>query len=398
MSLFTRLNALRIAIKKNESSVGVILLISMALALVMDNTSLAPYYDALLSTLAGFRIGEFQLQKPLLLWINDGLMAIFFLLIGLEVKREIIEGHLSSLSKVILPGVAAVGGMVAPALVYFFINSGDAMALKGWAIPVATDIAFALGLLSLFGTRAPTALKVFLLSLAVIDDLGAIVIIAVFYTADLSVFSLIMAGVMMLILFVLNRSNERDIAPYALVGAVLWFCVLKSGVHATLAGVVLAFAIPLKRDEEGHSPLITLEHDLHSAVMYGIMPIFAFANSGISLKGLSFEAVTAPVPLGIALGLFIGKQLGVFGFSFAAVKMGICKLPTGVKWKHIYAISLFTGVGFTMSLFISSLAFEQGGETYQVADRLGILVGSALSAIFGFIVMHMAVKKKEAVS
>lgn len=394
MTLTTRLGKVFHLLKSSESTPGMLLLTAMMLALVLDNSPLAHIYDALLSTPAGIAVGSAALEKPLLLWINDGLMAIFFLLIGLEVKREVVEGHLSKPEKVLLPGIAAVGGMVVPALVYVMFNHSDPVAMKGWAIPVATDIAFALGILSLFGSRVPVALKVFLLSLAVIDDLGAIIIIAVFYTSNLSMISLGLAGVALSCMLFLNRTGVRKIAPYAIFGLIMWVCVLKSGVHATLAGVVTAFMIPLKRDAEDHSPLIHMEHALHPWVMFAIMPIFAFANAGVSLTGLSFEALTAPVPLGIAAGLFIGKQLGVFGFSYVAVKAGWAKLPDKVGWGHVYAVSLLTGVGFTMSLFVSSLAFEQGGLAYAAADRLGILFGSLISASAGALVLHLATREE----
>lgn len=392
MTPMSRLRATLAKIKGNPSTPGILLLIAMVLALVLDNSPAAALYDALLQTSAGFNLGEAGLQKPLLLWINDGLMAVFFLLVGLEVKREIMEGELSQPSKVILPGVAAIGGMVIPALVYIVLNHGDEAAMKGWAIPMATDIAFALGLLSLFGSRVPPSLKIFLLSLAIIDDLGAIIIIALFYSSDLSTLSLTLAGTACVGLFCLNRAGVRQKIPYMLLGSFLWVCVLKSGVHATLAGVMLAFAIPLKRDKNDYSPLIQLEHTLSPWVMLGIMPVFAFANAGVSLKGLSFDALLEPVPLGITLGLFLGKQLGVFGFSLVAVKAGLCSLPKGASWAQVYAVSLFTGIGFTMSLFISSLAFEPGGAV--TADRLGILAGSLLSAVGGALILYMVSKPK----
>jgi len=394
MSPAKRVGNLFVSLKANESTPGILLILAMLLAMMLDNSPFAAIYDALLQTPAGVRVGALGLEKPLLLWINDGLMAIFFLLIGLEVKREVLEGHLSNVSKVILPGVAAIGGMLIPALFYFFFNHDNPEALKGWAIPIATDIAFALGILSLFGSRVPTSLKVFLLSLAVIDDLGAIVIIAVFYTSNLSVLSLALAACAIAGLVILNRKGVRQMAPYIILGNLLWVFVLKSGVHATLAGVVLAFAIPLKRDEHNHSPLISLEHGLHPWVMFMIMPIFAFANAGVSLSGLTFDAVTAPIPLGIVAGLFLGKQIGVFGFSYVAVKTGFCQLPDYVGWKHIYAVSLLTGIGFTMSLFVSSLAFE-GESAGAAADRLGILIGSFLSAIAGAFVMYLATRSSK---
>lgn len=390
------MKALRTALKRFvniPASGGILLLVAMVIALVLSNSSLAQLYGGLLDTMAGVKIGALEIEKPLLLWINDGLMAIFFLLIGLEVKREVLEGHLSEPSKIVLPAVAAVGGMAIPALCYVMVNLGDDAAMKGWAIPAATDIAFALGILTLFGKRVPASLKVFLLTLAIIDDLGAIVIIALFYTSNLSVVSLGLAGAAVLGLVLLNMNNVRRLSPYLVVGLLLWVFVLKSGVHATLAGVALAFAIPLKGSPKGRSPLHHLEHTLHPWVTFGIMPVFAFANSGISLAGLSFAALLEPVPLGIVLGLFVGKQIGVFGFSFVCVKLGLAKLPEDLNWKHVYAMSLLTGVGFTMSLFISSLAFDAAAGATMVADRLGILAGSFLSATFGAIALNFALKE-----
>ena len=377
---------------KMESASGILLVIMALVAMLLANSSLAAWYNSLLETEAQVRIGSLNLEKPLLLWINDGLMALFFLLVGLEVKRELREGQLTNLSQITLPGVAAIGGMLIPALIYVALNWGDSVALNGWAIPAATDIAFALGILSLFGKRIPASLKLFLLTIAIIDDLGAIVIIALFYTSDLSVMALALAMVSLIILFLFNRSGVTNLSIYALVGILLWVFVLKSGVHATLAGVALAFAIPL-RAANGRSPLHDLEHALQPWVAFAILPIFALANAGISLGSISFNTLFTSVPLGIIIGLFVGKQLGVFGFSWVTIKLGWATLPTGTNWWHIYGVSLLCGVGFTMSLFITSLAFEHAGPQYVVADRLGILVGSLLSAIAGYIIINFASKR-----
>lgn len=380
---------------QHESAGGVLLLVAMVVAMGLDNSPLAGYYDALLDTKGGVVIGKFELVKPLLLWINDGLMAIFFLLIGLEVKREILEGQLSDRSQLSLPGLAAVGGMVVPALIYYALNRDNPTALEGWAIPTATDIAFALGILSLFGKRVPGALKLFLLTLAILDDLAAIVVIALFYSGDLSGISLILAAIFLAGLIALNLTGRTHISLYGVVGLLLWVAVLKSGVHATLAGVALAFAIPLRaKNKDGKSPLRELEHDLEPWVAFGIMPIFAFANSGVSLAGVSWGTLLAPVPLGIIAGLFIGKQIGVFGFSFVAVKLGIARLSPGVNWAQLYGVALLCGIGFTMSLFIGSLAFAHTGTVDPVADRLGILVGSFLSAILGSLALALSLPKE----
>ncbi len=373
---------------QKESTGGLLIIAAAVLAMLAENTPLKSLYDAWLSTPVGVQFGAFLLQKPLLLWINDGLMAVFFFLIGLEIKREFLEGELSDRSRVALPAIAAAGGMAVPALVYVAFNRGDAAALSGWAIPTATDIAFALGVLSLLGARVPNSLKLFLLTLAVLDDLGAIVIIALFYSAGLSVSSLYVAAGALAALLVINRRGVARIAPYLLVGLVLWVAVLKSGVHATLAGVILAFFIPLRG--AGGSPLAHLEHLLHPYVAFLILPLFAFANTGISLAGLSPQSLLHPVPLGIAAGLLIGKQTGVFGFSWLAIKLGLGKLPEGAGWAALYGIAALCGIGFTMSLFIGSLAAEQAGTAMLVDNRLGILGGSVLSAIIGYLVLSYA--------
>ncbi len=375
-----------------ESAGGILLVITAVIAMLLANSTLAGWYNGLLETEAQVRIGNLNLEKPILLWINDGLMALFFLLVGLEVKREIREGQLQNLSQLTLPGLAAIGGMLIPALIYVILNWGDMVALNGWAIPAATDIAFALGILSLFGKRVPSSLKFFLLTIAIIDDLGAIVIIALFYTADLSLLALILALGSLFILFLFNRSGMTNVAIYALVGIFLWVFVLKSGVHATLAGVALAFAIPL-HGKNSRSPLHDLEHALQRWVAFAILPIFALANAGVSLGAVSFSTLFTSVPLGIIIGLFVGKQLGVFGFSWLSIKLGWATLPRGTNWWHIYGVSALCGVGFTMSLFITSLAFEHAGPQYIVADRLGILVGSLLSAVTGYLIINFASKR-----
>ena len=373
-----------------ESASGILLVAAAILAMIIENSPMESLYETLLGTPVAIRIGEFEIAKPLLLWINDGLMAVFFFLIGLEVKREALRGELSDPSKVALPIIGAIGGMAVPAAIYSWINWGDPIAMGGWAIPSATDIAFALGILSLLGNRVPNSLKVFLLTLAIVDDLGAIIIIALFYTANLSMLSLVVASICIVILFLLNKRGVLSIAPYMIVGLILWASVLKSGVHATLAGVILGLFIPLQKSSEYNtSPLEKLEHDLHPSVAFFILPVFAFANTGISLEGITIDSFLAPVPLGIAAGLFFGNQIGVFGLSWIAVKIGIAKLPDDVKWIQLYGVAILCGIGFTMSLFISSLAFEQTPEQYIIDDRLGILVGSLLSASLGYLLLRM---------
>jgi NhaA family Na+:H+ antiporter len=382
---------------KLEAAAGIVLVISAALALVMANTFLAPFYQVFLDVPVVVQVGALKLAKPLLLWVNDGLMAIFFFLVGLEIKREVLQGELSSWSQASLPGFAALGGMAVPALVYVLINLGDPETLRGWAIPAATDIAFALGVLALLGSRVPAALKLLLLALAIMDDLGAIVIIAVFYTADMSLISLGLAAVGMVILACFNIFGVVRLAAYVLVGLAVWVCVLKSGVHATLAGVAVAFFIPLRaKTEGGESPLEHLEHTLHPWVAFAILPFFAFANAGISLEGLTFASLLAPVPLGIAAGLFIGKQIGVFGFTYGAVRLGLARLPQGVSWLQIYGLSLLTGIGFTMSLFIGTLAFD--GLDHATGVRLGVLLGSLLSAVGGYLLLRISATPTERTS
>ena len=365
-----------------------------AFALIANNSPLSGFYSSFLSTPVEIQFGAFEIAKPLLLWINDGLMAIFFFLVGLEIKREVLEGELSSMDKASLPIFAAIGGVVFPALVFLYFNYSDPIFVQGWAIPAATDIAFALGILALVGSRAPVSLKILLLAVAIIDDLVAIIIIALFYTQDLSLVALAYGGLGVLGLIILNRIGTMRITPYALIGLFIWACVLKSGVHATLAGVVTALAIPLRaKDPNNSSPLHRAEHGLHIWVAFLILPLFAFANAGVSLAGITLSDLLAPLPLGIALGLFLGKQIGVFCLSWIAVKLGLAKLPTGATWPQVYGIACLTGVGFTMSLFIGTLAFE-GDETLN-AVRLGVLMGSIASGVLGFTLLRLFCKAPE---
>ena len=372
----------------HDSAGGVLLVFMTMVAMVLANSPFVGVYEDFLATPVQVRLGDLNIAKPLLLWINDGLMAIFFFLIGLEIKREVLTGSLSSPSQVVLPGIAAVAGIAAPALVYLWFNGQDAVAIEGWAIPSATDIAFALGVFTLFGSRVPLSLKLFLLSVAIFDDIGAIMIIALFYSSDLSTLSLIVAGSGLLTLFAFNRLSVRSQAAYIIVGTVVWVAVLKSGVHATLAGFAIAWFIPLKlKNNSGHAMLPHLEHSLHPWVSFIILPLFAFANAGISLTGISLDALLNPVPLGIAAGLFIGKQVGIFGACWLAIKLGLAKLPEGATWMQFYAVTILCGIGFTMSLFIGSLAFEAQGTEYMIDVKLGVLVGSLLSAVLGSILI-----------
>jgi len=342
------------------------------------------------------RIGALQLAKPLLLWINDGLMAVFFFLVGLELKRELIEGELSDKRNIIMPGFGALGGMLAPALIYLFFNADDPVAAQGWAIPSATDIAFALGVLSLLGSRVPISLKVFLTSLAIFDDIGGILIIAFFYTAKISVLSLGIVMSCIFVLFIMNRRNVTSKSLYVFIGVIMWVATLKSGVHATLAGIVMAMFIPIKSNKDaGASPLKEMEHDLHVAVAFFILPLFAFANAGIDFTGLGVEQFLHPVPLGIALGLFIGNQIGVFGFCWLAIKLRLTRLPEGMSWLTLYGMSALCGIGFTMSLFIGSLAFEATGVDLLFDERIGIVLGSLLSGVFGYLILNYSLKKAE---
>lgn len=377
-----------------EASSGILLVIAAVAAMVVANSPLAPLYDALIDLPVEVRIGALEIAKPLLLWVNDGLMAVFFFLVGLELKREVLEGQLSDPKEIVLPALGAFGGMLFPAVIYVWVNQGNSAALQGWAIPAATDIAFALAILALLGSRVPLSLKIFLVSVAIFDDVGAIAIIALFYTSDLSVASLLAAAVCLPLLWLLNWRGVLEKTPYILIGIVMWVAVLKSGVHATLAGVLLAMFIPLRDPEKESSPLHDIEHDLHTAVAFGILPIFAFANAGISLGGLSIDAFIHPVPLGIMGGLFIGKQLGVFLFCGLGVLLGIARLPGDLRWTHIYGTALLCGVGFTMSLFIGSLAFEETGVNLLFDERLGIIAGSILSGICGYLVLRITLPER----
>ena len=376
-----------------ESAGGILLLLAVILAMVFANSPFSIYYDALLDIPVAVQIGDLRVNKPFLLWINDGLMAVFFFLVGLEIKREIAEGELSSPAQVVLPGVGALGGMIVPAALYAWWNWHDPVAVEGWAIPVATDIAFALALLSIFGTRVSTSLKVFLLTLAIFDDLGAIVIIAIFYSSDLSLTALIVAGTALAMAVVMNRAGVTRSSAYILLGVVMWVAVLKSGVHATLAGVLLAFCIPLRDPVSGHSPLRDLERDLHSPVAFAILPLFAFANAGISLSGLTLSDLTHPVTMGVIAGLLAGKPLGILLFVGVAVVLGAAQLPRQVTWTQVLGIACTCGIGFTMSLFIAGLAFEHTGEDHFAGDRLGILVGSVVSGVFGLLILQLSLPK-----
>ena len=376
---------------------GVILLLAALLALTIANSPLAASYAALLDLPVAIRVGHSELAKPLLLWINDGLMAIFFFLVGLELKRELLEGELSDPRSILLPAVGALGGMALPAAIYVGINHGNALALDGWAIPTATDIAFALGILMLLGSRVPVALKVFLVSLAIFDDMGAIGIIALFYSDHLSLAGLAVAAVCLVALWVINRRGIDQFSPYLLIGIIMWIAVLKSGVHATLAGIALAIFIPMRsRKQTEHSPLKELEHDLHGTVAFGILPLFAFANAGLHLGDIGPDALLHPVPLGIALALFIGKTTGVFGFSWLAVRIGLAQLPESLNWRQMLGVSMLCGVGFTMSLFIGSLAFEADTGMQQLFDeRLGIMLGSAVSGLCGYLFLRLNLTKTQ---
>lgn len=371
---------------ESGAAAGVLLVLAAANALIIANSPLGVlYFNVLGLKLAGLSVEH---------WINDGLMAVFFLLVGLEIKREFIEGQLATWSRRALPAFAALGGMVVPAVIYMLVIRGDASAVRGWAIPTATDIAFALGVLALLGSRVPVTLKIFLTALAILDDLGAILIIALFYAGDLSPAMLAGAAACIAVLLFLNLRGVRSLVPYLLLGAVLWFFVLKSGIHATLAGVALALTIPLgghhgESDEPEHSPLHTLEHWLHPYVTYFVVPVFGFANAGVSIAGMTPYLLLTPVPLGIMLGLFVGKQVGVFGFAWLAVRLGLGTMPAKATWLQLYGVSLLCGIGFTMSLFIGALAFD-GNPALGSSTKIGVLVGSAASAVLGYIVLHFA--------
>ncbi|MBN1306264.1 MAG: Na+/H+ antiporter NhaA [Anaerolineales bacterium] len=378
-----------------ESSGGILLMFATAAALILANTPAASYYALIIETPVEVRIGALEIAKPLLLWINDGLMAIFFCLVGLELKRELIEGELSNKRNIILPGVGAIGGMLVPALIYTLFNYTDPIAMKGWAIPAATDIAFTLGILSLLGSRVPTSIKIFLTSLAIFDDIGAIIIIALFYTEKISLAALVVTVYCILVLVLMNKRNIESRSMYVVVGIIMWVAMLKSGVHATLAGVILAMFIPMRsKTDPDHSPLRSMEHDLHSTVAYIILPIFAFANAGIRIVGLGSDELLHSVPLGIALGLFFGKQLGIFSLCGLAIKLNLTDLPNGMSWETLYGTAALCGIGFTMSLFIGSLAFEETGVNLLFDERLGIILGSLASGIVSYLVLHRYLPSK----
>nr|WP_208757889.1 Na+/H+ antiporter NhaA [Yersinia aleksiciae] len=374
---------------RQEAAGGLILIFAAIVALLMANTPLQGIYQSFLDVPVSVKVASLDISKPLLLWINDGLMAVFFLVVGLEVKRELMEGSLAGRDKAVFPAIAALGGMLAPALIYLLFNGADEVTRQGWAIPAATDIAFALGVMALLGNRVPTGLKVFLLALAIIDDLGVIIIIALFYTHEVSVQALGIAAAAIALLGYMNWRGVGKTSAYLLVGLVLWVCILKSGVHATLAGVIVGFMIPLHTKDK-RSPSESLEHGLHPWVAYLILPLFAFANAGVSLQGVSFSGLTSLLPLGIASGLFIGKPLGIFIFSWLAVKLGIAKLPDAINFKQIFAVSVLCGIGFTMSIFIASLAFEGADLALTTYSKLGILLGSTAAAIVGYSLLRLA--------
>jgi NhaA family Na+:H+ antiporter len=386
------------AFLQSEALGGYVLMAAALAALIIANSPAAPLYFDVLGTKLGFQTGPVVLRETVLHWINDGLMAVFFLLVGLEIKREVLDGQLRGAARIVLPGIAALGGMLVPALIYVLVNLGNPDTLRGWAIPAATDIAFALGILALLGSRVPTSLKIFLTALAILDDLGAIVIIALFYTSQLNVFALVMAGALLACLFCLNRAGVLRLTPYLLIGAVLWYFVLKSGVHATLAGVALALTIPLRPRNAGQpqarSPLHDLEHALHKPVALLIVPVFGFANAGVSFAGMGLDSLAQPVPLGVALGLFLGKQLGVFGFAWLAIKTGVASLPRRASFTQLYGVALLCGIGFTMSLFIGALAFTDAATVD--ATKIGVLTGSLASAVAGFLLLRLCGKPPEA--
>ena len=379
----------------SESAGGVVLALAAAVALIVSNSSLSPLYRQFVELRGEVRIGGdwLVLSKPLLLWVNDLWMAVFFFLVGLEIKREVLAGELASVKQASLPAVAAVGGMLVPALIFVALNRADPVALRGWAIPTATDIAFALGILMLLGSRVPASLKIFLTAVAIIDDLGAIIVIALFYTAQLSLPMLLAAGGGIVLLFLLNRARVMHIGPYVVIGLVVWVCVLKSGIHATLAGVATALAIPL-RDKQGGSPLETTEHALHPWVAFAVLPMFAFANAGVSLEGVSLGTLAQGIPLGIALGLVLGKAIGVFGASWLLMRITGASLPAGASMQQFLGVCVLCGIGFTMSLFIGGLAFDGQGAAYETQVKLGVLGGSLIAGLIGSALLLGAGRKQ----
>ena len=377
---------------KLESADGILLLLSAVAAMLLANSPLSEQYNNFLNLPVSIQIGHFVIDKTLIHWINDGFMAVFFILVGMEVKKELFEGSLSSYQQAIFPAIAAIGGMIIPAIVYWFIAKQDPSLVNGWAIPMATDIAFALGIMALLSKQVPLPLKIFLLALAIIDDLGAIVVIALFFSHGLSVQALFFSAIAIIALVLLNRFKVSALCAYMVVGAILWASVLKSGVHATLAGVIIGFCIPLN-GKNGEKPLHDFEHILAPWSSFIILPLFAFANAGVSFEGLDFTMLSSPLLLAIALGLIIGKPVGVFSFSYISVKLGLAKLPNGVNFKQIFAVALLCGIGFTMSMFLASLAFEaDAGETINTLSRLGILLGSTISAIIGYFCLKQTTK------
>ena len=377
---------------KLESAGGILLLFSAAVAMLLANSPLSSQYNDFLNLPVSLQIGSFSINKTLIHWINDGFMAVFFVLVGMEVKKELFEGALSSYQQAIFPAIAAVGGMIVPALVYWFIAKQDPSLANGWAIPMATDIAFALGIMALLSKQVPLPLKIFLLALAIIDDLGAIVVIALFFSHELSVQALIFSGISILTLVLLNRFRVSALCAYMVIGAILWAFVLKSGVHATLAGVIIGFCIPLK-GKKGERPLHDFEHILAPWSSFVILPLFAFANAGVSFDGIDVSMISSPLLLAIACGLIIGKPVGVFGFSYISVKLGLAKLPDGINFKQIFAVAVLCGIGFTMSMFLASLAFDaDAGESVNTLYRLGILLGSTVSATLGYLFLKQTTK------
>ncbi len=377
---------------KLEAASGLVLLFAAIIALIVSNSNLSELYFSTLNKYLFLGINNFGLKLSVLHWINDALMAIFFFFVTLEIKREFLQGELSNIKQALLPIIAAVGGMLVPALFYVFINFGDSETMNGWAIPSATDIAFSLGVLSLLGKRVPLSLKVFLTALAIIDDLGAIVIIAVFYSGDLSIKYLSLMLLAFIALLVINKFNIKKFLPYLIVGIFLWDFTHNSGIHATIAGVLLAMTIPHRKKDKDFSLLIKIEHAISPYVAFGIMPLFAFANAGVSLEGLSFASLLNKVPLGILLGLFVGKQLGVFVFSYVSIKMKIAQMPNNSNWFNFYGVGVLTGIGFTMSLFVGNLAFVENMQ-YMDGVKIGVLTGSLLSTLFGYFLILLTPNK-----
>ena len=377
---------------KLEAASGVVLLFAAIIALVISNSDLAELYFSTLNKYLFIGINNFGLKLSVLHWINDALMAIFFFFVTLEIKREFLQGELSNIKQALLPIIAAVGGMLVPALFYVFVNLGDSETLNGWAIPSATDIAFSLGVLSLLGKRVPLSLKVFLTALAIIDDLGAIVIIALFYSGDLSIKYLSLMLLAFILLLLINKFNIKKFLPYLIVGLFLWDFTHNSGIHATIAGVLLAMTIPHRKKEKDFSLLIKIEHAISPYVAFVIMPLFAFANAGVSLEGLSFASLLDKVPLGIVLGLFLGKQLGVFIFSYVSIKLKIAQMPNNTSWYNFYGVGVLTGIGFTMSLFVGNLAFVENMQ-YMDGVKIGVLTGSLLSTLFGYFLILLTPNK-----